>query len=128
MRIIIVLSMLLLLPGCSVLNMIPSFSDINQSHSIVRAQLLIDSINCNEPQLAQAIAIERELRYFELYSQSRGRNEDVIRIFTPIRTTVLDWKKRSQEGVASHTYCEMKQKILIAQTGSAAKAILGRYP
>jgi hypothetical protein len=126
----IILSLLFVsLTGCStIVGIIPSFWDDNQSSRIVDIRLSIDNIDCAKPQLPQAEGIAQSIKWFELYSESKGqRQKDVIRIVTPMQESVADWIKRSQEGQGSQTYCAIKKKLLQSQSKTAASAVLGRF-
>lgn len=121
-----------LLSGCAALSTvkgwIPSFWDDNQSAKIVDVRLRVDRINCDQPQLAQAERIRDDLRWFELYSNSKGsRQADVLRLIKPMQDTVDDWYKRSLDQQGSKGYCEIKKKILQSQSERAASAVLGRF-
>lgn len=117
------------LTGCStIVGFIPSFWDDNQSRSIVDVRLSIDAIDCAKPQLPQAEGIASQLKWFELYSESKGRRQqDVLRIVAPMQESVADWVKRSQEGAGSASYCTIKKKLLQSQAKTAASAVLGRF-
>ena len=125
----IVLSLVFMLSGCStIVGLIPSFSDANQSRAIIDVRASVDSVDCTKPQLAQANIIAAQLRWFELYSESRGRrDQDVIRVIKPIQETVADWQKRDADGQASQGYCKLKKQILQSQTARAASVVLGRF-
>jgi len=122
----IVLSLLLLLTGCaSVQNWIPSFWDDNQSRSIIDVRSSVESIDCEQPQAAQVKSIARELKWFSLYSQSKGTlQQDVVRVVEPMTKTVAEWQQR---GEGSKAYCGAKKKILQQQSQRAAAVILGRW-
>ena len=128
-RLITLLVLGLALTGCaSITSMIPSFWDPNQSARITDVRLRVDQINCELSQLPQALQIQNDLRWFELYSESKGsRQQDVIRIIQPMQESVTDWVKRSTDGQGSKTYCEIKKKLLQSQAKSAAAAIQGRF-
>ena len=128
-RLITLLVLSLTLSGCaSITSMIPSFWDPNQSARITDVRLRVDQINCELSQLPQALLIQNDLRWFELYSESKGsRQQDVIRIIQPMQESVTDWVKRSTDGQGSKTYCEIKKKLLQSQAKSAAAAIQGRF-
>lgn len=118
-----------LITGCStVREWIPSFWDDNQSAMIVEARLDIDSIDCSKDQHSQVSQISRDLRRFELYSQSKGSlQQDVLKLIQPIQLTVSDWSKRVNEGSASQGYCLIKKRILQQQIDRASSAVLGRW-
>ena len=91
----LVLALAFLLSGCStVVGWIPSFNDVNQSARITDVRLAVDSLDCARSQHSQALAIQRELRWFELYSQTAGlRHQDVLRVIAPMQATVQDIEK-----------------------------------
>ncbi len=128
-RLIALLAVSLTLSGCStVKGWIPSFWDDNQSARIVDVRLKVDSIDCTQPQLPQAESIRQDLRWFELYSESKGwRQNDVLKLTAPMKETIDDWVKRSKEKEGTKVYCEIKKKILVEQSKRAATAILGRF-
>jgi hypothetical protein len=117
------------LTGCStVKGWIPSFWDDNQSARIIDVRLKVESVDCTQPQLPQAEAISTQLRWFELYSESKGwRQSDVIKLTAPMKESVDDWVKRSKDKEGSKTYCEIKKKVLVEQSKRAAQAVLGRF-
>lgn len=128
-RIVAIGSIALLLSGCStVKGWIPSFWDDNQSAKIVDVRMGVDRLDCSQDQLPQISKIRDDLRWFQLYSESKGwRQADVLRIISPIQETVEDMYKRSKEQQGSKVYCELKKKVMQSQTEKASKAILGRF-
>jgi len=123
---LIILSAVFWLSGCAtVTQWIPSFWDANQSHYIVEARLKIEQINCEEPQRAQVLRVQEDLRRFELYSQSKGRlQSDVLRVVRPIKTQVDEWVER---GEGTRGYCTVKKKLLTQEAQRAAEVVLGRW-
>ncbi len=128
MRLIAILCTVLL-SGCSTMtNWIPSFWDDNQSAKIIDVRLKVDRLDCKSDQLAQITVIRDDLRWFQLYSESKGKlQKDVLRLVGPMQETVEDMFKRNSEGKGSATYCELKKKIMQQQAERAAAGILGRY-
>lgn len=128
-RLLIALVVMFTVTGCSTIQKwIPSFWDDNQSAKITDVRLNIDRINCDQAQLAQAERIRDDLRWFELYSQSKGsRQQDVLRLIQPMQETVNDWYKRSLDNQGSKGYCLIKKRILQQQSERAASAVLGRF-
>lgn len=119
----------LALSGCAtVQSWIPSFWDDNQSHRIIDVRQRVAHIDCQQPQMQQAIDLQRDLEWFQLYSQSKGqRQNDVLRIIQPMQETVNDWVNRSKQRQGSPAYCAAKKQILELQSRRAAETILGRY-
>jgi hypothetical protein len=128
-RLITLLVLSLTLSGCAtVQSWIPSFWDSNQSAKITDVRLTVDRIDCSKDQLSQATQLRDQLRWFELYSVSKGAlQRDVIRLVKPIQATTEDWYKRSLDGQGSVGYCNIKKKILEQQTARAATGIMGRW-
>jgi len=118
-----------LLTGCStVVGWIPSFNDPNQSARITDVRLAVDSLDCARSQHPQAVAIARELRWFELYSQTAGRrHQDVIRVIAPMQDTVNEFVKRTEVKDASLVYCDLKKRAMQEQAARAAGVIQGRF-
>ena len=126
---IVVLLCAVLISGCSTMtNWIPSFWDDNQSAKIMDVRLKVDRLDCKANQLAQITVIRDDLRWFQLYSESKGKlQKDVLRLVGPMQETVEDMFKRNSEGKGSVTYCELKKKIMQQQSERAAAGVLGRY-
>jgi hypothetical protein len=128
-KLIAITAISLTLTGCStVKGWIPSFWDDNQSAKIVDVRVSVDKLDCEKDQLAQVAKIRDDLKWFEMYSQSKGwRQADVLRIISPMQETVEDMYKRSQNQQGSKMYCELKKKVMQQQASRAAEAILGRF-
>jgi hypothetical protein len=128
-KLIAITAISLTLTGCStVKGWIPSFWDDNQSAKIVDVRVSVDKLDCEKDQLAQVAKIRDDLKWFEMYSQSKGwRQADVLRIISPMQETVEDMYKRSQNQQGSKIYCELKKKVMQQQASRAAEAVLGRF-
>ena len=126
MRVLLLLITTLALGGCSTIKeWIPSFSDTNQSASIINVRQKVEQINCEQPQIPQVEALAREIRWFQLYSESKGsRQADVLRLVQPMSETTDAWIKR---GEGSKVYCQLKKQVLQGQSARAAEAVLGRF-
>ncbi len=126
---VLVLSLALMLSGCATMtNWIPSFWDDNQSAKITDVRLKVDRLDCKTDQLSQVTVIRDELRWFQLYSESKGKlQKDVLRLIGPMQETVEDMYKRNSDGKGSQTYCELKKKIMQQQAERAAAGVLGRW-
>lgn len=118
-----------MLTGCANLTgYIPSFWDDNQSSKIVDLRLSVDRLDCKQPQQAQVARIRDDLRWFHLYSLSKGsRQTDVLRLLAPMEGTVEDFYKRTQQQKDNVVYCDLKKKVMEEQAARAAKAVLGRF-
>lgn len=129
MKTFIVAVAVVMLTGCStIVSKIPSFWDDNQSARIIDVRLRAEAVNCSEPQLPQIRQIAQDLRWFELYSQSKGlRQTDVLKLIKPMQETVREWEERSAKQEGSKFYCETKKKIVSEQAKRAAEATLGRF-
>lgn len=128
-KILVICTLTLTLSGCAtVKNWIPSFWDDNQSAKITDVRLSVDKLDCSQDQLPQIEKIRNDLRWFELYSQSKGwRQADVMRVIKPMQETVDDMYKRAKDQQGSKLYCELKKKVMQSQSERAASAILGRF-
>lgn len=121
---IAVLAVALFLSGCS---FIPSFSDVNQSKSIIDIRLAVDNIDCSLDQHKQALELANHINWFMLYSESKGMTQrDVIELVSPMKSTTEEWVKRSASG-ASVPYCNIKKQLLVKQSDVAARAVLRRF-
>ena len=129
MKFIAIIFAALAISGCSTVEKwIPSFWDDNQSAKITDVRLKIDRLDCKADQLPQVIEIRDNLRWFELYSQSKGRlQKDVLALIGPMQQTVEDMYVRNSQGKGSQAYCDLKKKLMQQQAERAATGILGRY-
>jgi hypothetical protein len=129
MKLFITFLVSVMLTGCANMQTwIPSFWDDNQSARIVDVRLGIDRLNCAGDQLAQITRIRDDLRWFELYSHSKGSlQQDVIKLIAPMQLTVEDMYTRTAKAPTSVTYCELKRTIMQQQAQRAAAGILGRW-
>ncbi len=117
------------LSGCAVIDLVPSFWDDNQSRAAIDIRLAVEHIDCSQPQQPQVAHLSHQIRWFQLYSESKGKlQKDVLQVMEPMSKTVAEWSQRVSSGKdASSAYCEIKKKVLTAQSRLAAQAVLGRY-
>jgi len=129
MKLILTIILTVVLTGCSsLISKIPSFWDDNQSARIIDVRLRAESVNCSEPQLPQIRQLAQDLRWFELYSESKGhRQTDVLKLIKPMQDSVKEWEERSAKQEGSRFYCETKRRIVTEQAKRAAEATLGRF-
>ena len=99
MKIIFAIIISVMLTGCATIqSWIPSFWDDNQSRSIITARQLIVNISCEDTQNFQAAQIQKELQWFQLYSESKGYlQHDVLELIAPMQKTVNEWADRSRD-------------------------------
>lgn len=122
-----VAALTLALAGCSSLTFeIPSFWDDNQAARIIDVRKSVDDLDCAAAHAPQVKTIQTHLKWFELYSQSKG-TPDVARLIQPMQATVNDFYKRSVENPGSPAYCELKKRVMITQGETVARAVLGRF-
>jgi len=129
MKKIVIIAVAMTLTGCAnMYKYIPSFWDDNQSAKIIDIRQKIHNIDCTREQAPQAVAIVRDLQWFRLYSDSKGRSQqDVLKLVEPMEQTATDWANRSVTQEGSRTYCEIKKKVLAGQIDRAAGSVLGRW-
>ena len=129
MKLILTIMISVMISGCATVSTwIPSFWDDNQSARIADVRLGIDRLNCAGDQLTQISRIRDDLRWFELYSISKGTlQKDVIKLIAPMQATVEDMYTRNVKGQGSVIYCELKRTVMQQQAQRAAAGILGRW-
>lgn len=130
MKTIVTVCLAVILSGCaSIKEMIPSFSDPNQSAKIIDVRQSVAQLDCKQSHAPQVKRIKDDLQWFHMYSESKGwRQNDVLRLIKPMEDTVEDFYKRSTgEKQGSEAYCEIKKKLMATQAEKAASAVLGRF-
>ncbi len=132
MKRLLVIGMVALLQGCAtfsfqdIKDQIPSFWDDNQSRSVIDIRQSVEKLNCKEPHAPQVKVIKDNIQWFILYSDSKG-TKDVLTLVKPMESTVDDFYKRSLEKQGTEIYCDIKKKILITQSSTVAKTVIGRF-
>ena len=132
MKRLILIGLVALLQGCasfsfqSIKDQIPSFWDDNQSRSVIDIRQSVEKLNFKESHAAQVKVIKDNIQWFVLYSDSKG-TKDVITLVKPMESTVDDFYKRSLEKQGTEIYCDIKKKILITQSSTVAKTVIGRF-
>ena len=132
MKKLLIVGMVALLQGCATFSFqdlkdqIPSFWDANQSKSVIDIRQSVEKLNCKEPHAPQVKVIKDNIQWFVLYSESKG-TKDVLNLIKPMESTVDDFYKRSLEKQGSEMYCDIKKKILITQSSTVAKTVIGRF-
>jgi len=132
MKRLVLIGMVALLQGCAtfsfqnIKDQIPSFWDDNQSKSVIDIRQSVEKLNCKEPHAPQVKVIKDNIQWFILYSDSKG-TKDVLTLVKPMESTVDDFYKRSLEKQGTEIYCDIKKKILITQSSTVAKTVIGRF-
>jgi len=132
MKRLALIGLVALLQGCAtfsfqnIKDQIPSFWDDNQSRSVIDIRQSVEKLNCKEPHAPQVKVIKDNIQWFVLYSESKG-TKDVITLVKPMESTVDDFYKRSLEKQGTEIYCDIKKKILITQSSTVAKTVIGRF-
>jgi hypothetical protein len=132
MKRLVLIGMVALLQGCAtfsfqnIKDQIPSFWDDNQSRSVIDIRQSVEKLNCKEPHAPQVKVIKDNIQWFILYSDSKG-TKDVLTLVKPMESTVDDFYKRSLEKQGTEIYCDIKKKILITQSSTVAKTVIGRF-
>jgi hypothetical protein len=132
MKRLLLIGMVALLQGCASFSLqtikdkIPSFWDPNQSKAVIDIRQSVENLNCKEPHAPQIKIIKDNLQWFVLYSESKG-TKDVLILVKPMESTVEDFYKRSIEKQGTEIYCDIKKKILITQSSTVAKTVIGRF-
>jgi hypothetical protein len=116
------------LNGCALHTVVPSFWDDNQSVAIIDTRQAVEQLDCTQPHAPQVKVIKNRLEWFDLYSESKGMQQnDVRELIKPMKETVDDFYKRSVEKEGSKAYCEAKKKVMRTQASKAAESVLGRW-
>lgn len=128
-RKILIISLVVLAQGCStIVSKVPSFWDDNQSARITDVRLAAEQFDCSQPHLAQIQAIRSHIRWFDLYSESKGlRQTDVRSAVKPLADTVEEFWVRTQKSQGSEAYCRIKVKNIQTQAERVSRAVLGRF-
>lgn len=108
------------------LDYIPSRWDVNQAKSITDIQQQARRFDCKGDQVAQVTALERNIEWFVIYSQTKP-TRDITKLTDTIQQTVSEFKDRVSKGPVSPLYCDLKRKIIIQQTDILAGSVQGRF-
>ena len=116
---ILVFSILLLISGCS---MIPSFWDDNESWSVAKIRHSVDTLNCSGNYMPQVNVLVSDIRFLQLYSESKGSN-DLGEMVSPMMDTAMGLQKMT----VNETFCKLKKKQLVKQSAIIADATMERF-
>ena len=116
---ILVLSSALLIGGCS---MIPSFWDDNEAYGVAKVRHSVDAIECSGNYVPQVNTLVSDIRFLELYSESKG-SEDLGEMVSPMMETARGLQKMT----VNETFCKLKKKQLTEQSALIADAAMERF-
>lgn len=125
-KLIVVLAFLSLTGCASIMDMIPSRWDANQSKSITDIQLQVRHFDCKGDQSAQIDSLSKNVEWFVIYSQTKP-TRDISKLTGTLTTTVKEYQDRLKTGPVSPMYCDLKKKLIIQQTEILAGSVQGRF-
>jgi uncharacterized protein YceK len=115
------------LSGCaSIIDMIPSRWDVNQSKIVTDIQQTATNFDCKGDQRAQLDTLAKQIQWFELYSSSK-KTKDVANLGQTMVTTTKEFQERLDKGPVSPMYCELKKKLFVQQAEIMGRAVQGRF-
>jgi uncharacterized protein YceK len=127
MKKLIVILAVVGLSGCaSIMEMIPSRWDVNQAKSITDIQQQAKRFDCKGDQLAQINALDQNVEWFVIYSQTKP-TRDIAKLTGTLTTTIKEYQERASKGPVSPLYCDLKKKLIIQQAEILAGSVQGRF-
>jgi hypothetical protein len=115
------------LAGCSsMVALIPSKWDDNQSKAAVDLQVEVRHFDCAGDQKTQLASISKQVEWFDLYSKSKG-TADMEKLNEVFAKTVKEYQDRVAQGPVSPMYCDLKKKVMIQQADIISKSVLFRF-
>ena len=114
-----VIASALLIGGCS---MIPSFWDDNEAYGVAKVRHSVDALDCTGDYLPQAKQIQSDVRFLELYSESKG-SDDLLSMVSKMKLTI----DGLVDSDTNKVFCNIKKKQLVTQSASIADAAMGRF-
>jgi hypothetical protein len=115
------------LSGCaSIMDMIPSRWDVNQSKMITDIQLEVRHFDCKAELKTQVDQLARDVEWFDIYANTKP-TRDIARLTGTITDTVKELQERVNKGPVSPLYCDLKKKIIQQQVDIIAKSVQGRF-
>ena len=120
MKLILTISALLLLSGCS---HIPSFWDDNEALLAADIRFAVTQIKCERPYQSKVENLKDKVDLLAIYSDSKG-SSDVGEIITIMKETTDGFYEDNSQ---NEFFCNMKKRLLTDQSKHVAQAIMGRY-
>lgn len=125
-RLLVVLAFLSLTGCASIMELIPSRWDDNQSKAITDIQQQARRIDCKADLAPQISKLDLDVEWFDIYAKSKP-TRDVAKLTTTITTTVKEFNDRVKQGPVSPLYCDLKKKLIIQQADIISAAVQGRF-
>jgi PBP1b-binding outer membrane lipoprotein LpoB len=125
-RLIAVVAFLTLTGCASVMDMIPSGWDVNQSKVITDIQLEVRHFDCKADLKPQVDQLARDVEWFDIYAKTKP-TRDIAKLTGTITDTVKELQERVAKGPVSPLYCDLKKKIIQQQADILAKSVQGRF-
>jgi PBP1b-binding outer membrane lipoprotein LpoB len=115
------------LTGCaSIMDMIPSRWDANQSRMITDIQLEVRHFDCKADLKPQVDQLARDVERFDIYATTKP-TRDIAKLTGTITDTVKELQDRVDKGTVSPMYCDLKKKIIQQQADILAGSVQGRF-
>jgi len=108
-----------IISGCS---MIPSFWDDNEAYGVAKVRHSVDAINCSGNYLPQVNALVSDIRFLQLYTESKG-SDDLGEMVEPMMETAKGLANKDENVV----FCNIKKKLLVEQSATIADATMERF-
>jgi PBP1b-binding outer membrane lipoprotein LpoB len=127
MKKILVVCAFFALSGCaSIMDMIPSRWDVNQSKMITDIQLKVRHFDCKADLKPQVDQLARDVEWFDIYANTKS-TRDIAKLTSTITDTVKELQERVNKGPVSPLYCDLKKEIIQQQADILAKSVQGRF-
>jgi len=125
-RLIAVVAFLSLTGCASIMEMIPSGWDVNQSKVITDIQLQVRHFDCKTDLAPQVNKLAQDVEWFDIYAKTKP-TRDIAKLTGTITDTVKELQERVANGPVSPLYCDLKKKIIQQQADILAKSVQGRF-
>ena len=125
-KLIAVLAFLSLTGCASIMELIPSRWDANQSKSITDIQLQAKNLDCKADLAPQVNKLAQDVEWFDIYAKTKP-TRDIAKLTGTITTTVKELQDRVKAGPVSPLYCDLKKKIIQQQADILAGSVQGRF-
>ena len=127
MKKLLVVFAFLSLSGCaSIMEMIPSGWDANQSKVITDIQQQARRFDCKGDQAVQINELAKNMEWFDIYTKTKG-TRDILKLTGTMDTTIQEYQERLKQGPVSPLYCDLKKKIIQQQADMLARSVQGRF-